>query len=445
MRHKRSLITRREGRPGWYENFTVSGHRFRDRLSDDEQEANRQAAERYAKALLGDLPEAKPAQQITTTLITRREGRPGWYENFTVSGHRFRDRLSDDEEEANRQAAERYAEAELGNLPEAKPVQQTTTNLTAAFARYWLEHAQHLPTADDIKRYGRMLEKGLGKETLLRELSEALLVAYVGQRRMTPARYRQTKLSPRSVNAEIEHLRAVMRRARDVWKVPVAEIEWSTVLLAEAGAREHILSRDDEEPRLWAELRADFHAMVLFALISGVRLANVIDLTWRQVDWEAGVIGFRIKSPKPGGELHYLPLTPALTAILSPERGRHPVRVFTYVCQRNRRVPQTGFIQQKGARYPFTHDGWRKEWKRALVAAAIEDFRFHDLRHTAATRALRAHKNLRAVQRMLGHKGIATTSRYAHSDLDDVRAAMEAVERAGLVNQSPPALVNKLG
>jgi integrase len=252
-------------------------------------------------------------------------------------------------------------------------------------------------------------------------------------------------LSPRSVNVEIEHLRAVLRRARDVWKVPVAEIEWSKVLLAEAGEREHILSRDDEEPRLWAELRADFHAMVLFALISGVRLANVIELTWRQVDWEAGVIRFRIKSPKPGGELHYLPLTPALTAILSHERGRHPVRVFTYVCQRNRRVPQTGFIQQKGARYPFTHDGWRKEWKRALAAAAIEDFRFHDLRHTAATRTLRAGGNLKTVSRMLGHKNIATTSRYAHSDLGDVRAAMEQTERAGLVNQSPASSVNKLG
>jgi hypothetical protein len=32
---------------------------------------------------------------------------------------------------------------------------------------------------------------------------------------------------------------------------------------------------------------------------------------------------------KPGGELHYLPITPAISAILSRERGRHPHQVFT--------------------------------------------------------------------------------------------------------------------
>jgi integrase len=69
---------------------------------------------------------------------------------------------------------------------------------------------------------------------------------------------------------------------------------------------------------------------------------------------------------------------------------------------------------------------------RPLAAAGIEDFRFHDLRHTAGTLAPRAHRNLRAVQKMLGHQSITTTVRYAHSDLDDVRAAMEAIEKATL-------------
>lgn len=371
------------------------------------------------------------------SLITRRDGRPGWYENFSVRGHRFRDRLSDDENQAKRDAAERYAKALLGDLPaKTRPAHQATTTLTAALARYWLEHAQHLPSADSIVRYGRVLEAGLGKEILLSELDEPLLAGYIAQRRATRAHRRQTMLSNRSINAEIEHLRAVLRRARDVWKWPTPTIEWQKIRLVETGEREHILSQD-EDTRLFEELRVDFHAMVRFALITGQRLANVVGLTWRQVDWDAGIIAFRIKSKKPGGELHYLPLTPTVAAILSRERGHHPVRVFTYVCERNRRDPRTGLLQQKGARYPFTKNGWRKEWQRALAAAGIEDFRFHDLRHTAATRTLRAHKNLRAVQRMLGHLNIATTTRYTRSDVEDVRAAMEATEQAGLVNRSP--------
>jgi integrase len=199
------------------------------------------------------------------------------------------------------------------------------------------------------------------------------------------------------------------------------------VLLEEAGEREHVLSVE-EERGLFTALRPDYHPMVRFALITGVRLGNVVGLTWQQVDWDARTIIFRVKSKKPGGEIHYIPITPAVAAILSLERGRNREHVFTYVCDRNRHDPRRGIVQRKGARYPFTHDGWRKAWKAALQAAGITDFRFHDLRHTAGTRALHAHRNLKTVQRMLGHKNIATTLRYTRSDVEDVRAAMEAVE-----------------
>jgi integrase len=117
-----------------------------------------------------------------------------------------------------------------------------------------------------------------------------------------------------------------------------------------------------------------------------------------------------------------------VVAVLTSERGHHRDRVFTYLSHRTRHDPHAGVAQEKGRRYPFTLNGWRKEWKAALDAAGIRDFRFHDLRHTAATRALNAHRNLKTVQRMLGHKAIATTLRYTRSDVEDVRAAMEAVE-----------------
>jgi integrase len=59
--------------------------------------------------------------------------------------------------------------------------------------------------------------------------------------------------------------------------------------------------------------------------------------------------------------------------------------------------------------------------RRRWIEAGITDFRFHDLRHTAGTRALHAHRNLKTVQRMLAHKNIATTLRYTRSDVEDVR------------------------
>ena len=153
---------------------------------------------------------------------------------------------------------------------------------------------------------------------------------------------------------------------------------------------------------------------------------------WPQVDWHALTIVFRVKSKKPGGDLHYVPITPAVSTILSRERGHHPTRVFTYVCARNRHDPKRNTLQNRGERYPFTKHGWRRAWAEALVEAKIEDFRFHDLRHTAGTRTQRAVGNLITVQHMLGHKDIKTTLRYLRSDVADVRAAMEAVEKATL-------------
>jgi integrase len=98
------------------------------------------------------------------------------------------------------------------------------------------------------------------------------------------------------------------------------------------------------------------------------------------------------------------------------------------VCERNRHDRHHGILHNKGDRYPFTKNGWRKAWQRALAAAGIEDFRFHDLRHTAATRMLRKSGNLQLVQKLLAHEDISTTLRYAKSDLADVRAAMIKAE-----------------
>jgi integrase len=364
----------------------------------------------------------------TSLVSRRRKGSPTWYENFSVDGHQFRRSLgTDDKKTAEIKAAKIRSDALLGKLTGKKPEH----TLTQALARYWLEHGQHLASADDLKRLGLVLKKGLGDSILLSDLTAADLASYAAERR--------ADLSNRSVNIELEHLRAVIGRARDLWEVGTPKIDWKKVLLEETGEREHVLSEEEEE-RLFAALRVDYHGMVLFALVSGVRLANVIELSWRQVDWDEGVIRFRVKSKKPEGELHYLPLTPALAAILSRERGRHPARVFTYVANRNRYDPKKGAEQNKGERYPFSHDGWRKEWARALAEAGIEDFRFHDLRHTAATRTLRAAGNLKTIQHMMGHKDIASTLRYTRSDVADVRAAMEAVETA----TTKPRVVNRV-
>lgn len=341
-----------------------------------------------------------------------------YYTYFMLNGRRFRQSLkTGDKADAEIIAAKIHSDALLGKLTGKLP----ELTVSQALARYYTEHGQYLRSAADMLRWGAELQDGLGRKTLLSDLRAPGLATYAARRRLG--------LANRSVNIELQHLRAVVNRARDVWEVAAPKIDWKKVMLEEAGQREHVLSTEEEE-RLFAALRPDYHALVKFALLTGVRLDNVITLTWKQVDKRAGRIKFLVKSKKPGGDLHYVPITAAVAELLQAERGHNFERVFTYLCERNRHDRHKGVQQNKGERYPFTKNGWRKEWRRALEEAGITDFRFHDLRHTAATRALRAVGNLKTVQRMLGHQDIATTLRYTRSDTDDVRAAMEAVAKA---------------
>ena len=75
----------------------------------------------------------------------------------------------------------------------------------------------------------------------------------------------------------------------------------------------------------------------------------------------------------------------------------------------------------------INRDAHKRVWWKALRDAGISDYRWHDNRQTAASRALRATNNLALVQKMLDHKNIKTTMKYAHVMIDDVRDGMELV------------------
>ena len=87
----------------------------------------------------------------------------------------------------------------------------------------------------------------------------------------------------------------------------------------------------------------------------------------------------------------------------------------------------------KGERYPYTAEGWKSVFRRAVEAAGVKNFRMHDTRHTAASR-LHREIGLVGVQEVLRHKQIATTRKYTHVNhqekLDALqRAADKAAER----------------
>lgn len=229
-------------------------------------------------------------------------------------------------------------------------------------------------------------------------------------------RQRAVLVEGASVNREIDVARALWRatdRARfDIGEMP----DWGGMRYA---VREHEPRelQFDEEDRLLSAIRQDYQPFVKFALLSGWRVSEVRTLLWSDLDiparvaWRTVKGGHRIKRPLTGDMILLIATQPQVCA-----------QVFTYECQQNRQK------RRKGQRYPISKDGWRKLWSDALSAAEIENFRFHDLRHTRGTRILRQTGNLAAAQKALAHKNIRTTLRYAHAFDDDVRQALEASE-----------------
>jgi len=273
---------------------------------------------------------------------------------------------------------------------------------------YWQEVGQFHANSADTERHLAWLQAEIGKATALHAIGPAEVARIVAKRR-------GEGVSNRTVNASVtEPLRAVMLRARRKWEQPVQGIEWKDHFLPESQERVREAT-PGEEAKLLEAMRADYLPALRFAFLTGCRRAEIVGLTWPRVDFfndQVTVTGKR-------GLSRTIPLTGEARALLWALKDHHDESVFTYVAVRTRDG------RQRGKRYPITMEGFKTAWRR-FGRAKLKDFRFHDTRHTAATRLVRATGNLKLAQRLLGHTEIATTARYAHVTDADLRAGLEA-------------------
>jgi integrase len=85
------------------------------------------------------------------------------------------------------------------------------------------------------------------------------------------------------------------------------------------------------------------------------------------------------------------------------------------------------FVSESGTRIDASN--LRRAFNSAEQRAGIEDFRFHDLRHTFATRLVQAGVDLYVVKQLLGHKSITMTMRYAHHYPESLRSGVEVLDK----------------
>ena len=271
------------------------------------------------------------------------------------------------------------------------------------------DHAESLPSWPTARYMLAAMVAGLGARRLLSEITQQDWLHYRARRR--------AGRSNASINRELETARAVWRHAQrarfDVGEMP----DWKALFLKVPRTPPRELSEAEEQGPLFAAIDDDAFDVVKFALLSGWRRAEVIGLRWSDVDLGRAEAVTRIK----GGDVAVRPLSTALVAIIANQPKVGPF-VFTYVCRKSRGK------RRKGGRYPMTSTALRTRWEEAREAAGLQNFRFHDLRHTAATRILRATRNLALAKSALAHSRIETTLRYAHVLDDDVREGLAAAQ-----------------
>lgn len=148
------------------------------------------------------------------------------------------------------------------------------------------------------------------------------------------------------------------------------------------------------------------HLLVLMALTSGMRKAEVLNLRWSDIDFENNLA--RLATTK-NGEPRWCPLPDFVVDLLRPLR-----QVGTGLI----------FASDTKPEQPFE---FKKHWDKALREANIENFRFHDLRHSAASLLAMAGASLYEVGEVLGHKSTQTTKRYAHLSTEHKSRLVERV------------------
>jgi site-specific recombinase XerD len=161
--------------------------------------------------------------------------------------------------------------------------------------------------------------------------------------------------------------------------------------------------RPEEERRIRKEFTIDQHEWEFdLALHTGMRRGESFWLRWRDVDLERGNLTVKGKT----GRRHIVANETAIAALrkLHTRSGEKE-----FVCPDN--------------------DGSAvRDWRTWLFAAAkkakVENFHWHDLRHTFASRLVMAGVDIRTVQELLGHKSIVMTMRYAHLSADHRKAAV---------------------
>jgi integrase len=214
---------------------------------------------------------------------------------------------------------------------------------------------------------------------------------------------RMKDVSPARVNRNLACLKCMFNRAIEWGKAkenPVKRVK----MLKENNKRLRYLEKEECEV-LIKTCALHIQPIVITALNTGMRKGEILSLKWENVDLKRDII--YVLDTK-NGEKREIPINRKLKETLSD-------------IKLNPKGPYVFCKDYNGAPYQEVKTGFAN----AMKMCKIENFRFHDLRHTFASHLVMAGIDLNTVRELLGHKSLAMTLRYSHLSPEHKRKAVE--------------------
>jgi integrase len=225
---------------------------------------------------------------------------------------------------------------------------------------------------------------------------------------------RREVVTPATVNRELTILKRLFNLAiewTDLHDNPVDGVRF----FKEPERAIRVLS-GDEEKKLYKHCAEHLAPIICIALNTGMRRGELLGLCWEAVDLHQKII--TVKQSK-SGRVRHIPINDMAWNVLRSLPGSH----------------------DSGPVFKFRGESIlnvKKAFRRAVERAKIPYCRFHDLRHTFATRMVLAGVDLPTVKDLMGHANINTTMRYAHPGPAHKRAAVARLLFATYKYKSKP-------
>ena len=232
---------------------------------------------------------------------------------------------------------------------------------------------------------------------------------------------RKKQMSPARVNRYMAALSTALNTAIREWEWmddnPMRKIS----KLKEPRGRVRYLSDEERERLLDAckySANTNLYLVVVLALSTGARQQEIWDLRWSNVNLIKGLITF---SETKNDEFRSVPL-----------KG-HPLKLLLEHSRIRREDSDIVFPSKKN---PAVSYDFRNPWKKALLVAEVEDFRWHDLRHSCASYLAMNGVQMRTIAEILGHKTLSMVQRYTHLNAEHLSDAISDMNNKMFGNRS---------